>query len=66
MPELWSADEIENLSVCRYCGCRDDLQHERDTGIPFRVCRACMAHQQVNGERRYPPHSHERPSASDQ
>ncbi len=40
-PQLWSAAEIENLSVCRYCGSRDEIQTEVDTGIPFRVCRRC-------------------------
>ena len=40
-PLLWRADDIENLSVCRYCGSRDDLQLEAETGIPFRVCGRC-------------------------
>jgi hypothetical protein len=40
-PQLWKADEIENLSVCRYCGCREDIRTVTGTGIPFRVCRAC-------------------------
>lgn len=40
-PQLWRADEIENLSVCHYCGARDDLVVERDTGVPFRVCGMC-------------------------
>lgn len=40
-PQLWRADEIENLSVCRYCGTRDDLVCETGTGIPFRVCERC-------------------------
>lgn len=42
-PQLWRADEIENLSVCRYCGCRDELCAERDTGVPFRVCATCRS-----------------------
>lgn len=42
-PQLWRADEIENLSVCRYCGKRDDLQMEQGTGIPFRICVNCRS-----------------------
>jgi hypothetical protein len=40
-PQLWSAESIENLSVCRYCGERDDLCIEHDTGVPYRVCTTC-------------------------
>jgi hypothetical protein len=40
-PQLWRADDIENLSVCRYCGGRDGLESETGTGIPFRVCHRC-------------------------
>lgn len=40
-PQLWRADDIENLSVCRYCGAREDLRSEIETGIPFRVCDRC-------------------------
>ena len=40
-PQLWRADDIENLSVCRYCGGRDGLQSETGTGIPFRICQRC-------------------------
>jgi hypothetical protein len=40
-PQLWKADDIENLSVCRYCGCREDIRTVTGTGIPFRVCMAC-------------------------
>ncbi|HMO56313.1 MAG TPA: hypothetical protein PKC19_03080 [Roseiflexaceae bacterium] len=40
-PQLWRADDIENLSVCRYCGARDDLRLEMETGVPFRVCDRC-------------------------
>jgi Zn ribbon nucleic-acid-binding protein len=40
-PQLWRADDIENLSVCRYCGSRDDLQLESETGIPFHICDRC-------------------------
>jgi hypothetical protein len=39
-PQLWRADDIENLSVCRHCGRRDDLQ-EQGSGVPYRVCAAC-------------------------
>src|SRR5919206_2186246 len=42
-PQLWRADDIENLSVCRYCGGRESLHSEAGTGIPFRICdRCCM------------------------
>ena len=41
-PELWRADDIENLSVCRLCGCRDDLLTPCGTGIPFRMCVGCF------------------------
>ncbi|NWG19844.1 MAG: hypothetical protein HXY39_05895 [Chloroflexi bacterium] len=40
-PQLWRADDIENLSVCRYCGGRERLHLERETGIPFRICERC-------------------------
>lgn len=40
-PQLWRADDIENLSVCRYCGNREDLEVEHGTGIPFRTCKRC-------------------------
>lgn len=40
-PQLWRADDIENLSVCRYCGRRDELIQEFETGIPLRVCAQC-------------------------
>lgn len=39
--QLWRADEIENLSICRHCGSREDLHTPRDTGVPFRVCLRC-------------------------
>jgi ribosomal protein L40E len=42
-PQLWRADDIENLSVCRYCGARTDLSLESQTGIPFHVCQHCGA-----------------------
>ena len=40
-PQLWRADDIENLSVCRYCGARSELSLEAETGIPFHVCQHC-------------------------
>jgi hypothetical protein len=40
-PQLWRADDIENLSVCRYCGGREGLRIEAGTGVPFRVCDRC-------------------------
>jgi hypothetical protein len=40
-PQLWRADDIENLSVCRYCGSREDLRLEAETGVPFHVCGRC-------------------------
>lgn len=40
-PQLWRADDIENLSVCRYCGSREEVEIENGTGIPFRVCVRC-------------------------
>lgn len=43
LPQLWRADDIENLSVCHYCGSRDDLVAEHTTGIPFRVCGTCRS-----------------------
>jgi hypothetical protein len=46
-PQLWRADDIENLSVCRYCGSRDNLHTIIDTGIPFRVCRACAQSEEM-------------------
>lgn len=43
MPQLWRADDIENLSVCRYCGSREELRNERSTGVPYRVCATCRS-----------------------
>ncbi len=42
-PQLWRAEDIENLSVCRYCGGRDGLTREQASGIPFRVCMTCRS-----------------------
>jgi hypothetical protein len=52
-PQLWRADDIENLSICRYCGSRDDLVLEHGTGVPFRICAHCCV---IPPERRHPPH----------
>ena len=40
-PQLWPADDIENLSVCRYCGRREQIRTLSDAGIPFQVCHLC-------------------------
>lgn len=40
-PQLWRADDIENLSVCRYCGSREQIRTLSEAGIPFQVCRLC-------------------------
>lgn len=62
-PQLWRADDIENLSVCRYCGSRENLSHETGTGIPFRICCHCLdepmsgCHRQVGGEDQSAPGS---------
>jgi hypothetical protein len=40
-PQLWRADDIENLSVCRYCGTRENVRVDASTGVPFRVCTNC-------------------------
>jgi hypothetical protein len=41
--QLWRADDIENISICRYCGSRDDLIIEQYTGIPLRICTTCRS-----------------------
>ncbi len=51
-PQLWRADDIENLSVCRYCGSRAELEMEHGTGVPFRVCATCR---HSPSEQRHPP-----------
>lgn len=43
LPQLWRADDIENLSVCHYCGSRDELVAEHMTGAPFRICGLCRS-----------------------
>ena len=40
-PKLWRAEDLENLSVCRYCGGRDELSLDPTSPIPFRVCLTC-------------------------
>ncbi len=42
-PQLWRAEDIENLSVCRYCGSRDELELEQCTGMPLRACAMCRS-----------------------
>ncbi len=42
-PQLWGADEIENLSLCRYCGSRDTIFSETGSGIPYRACATCRS-----------------------
>lgn len=46
-PQLWRADDIENLSVCRYCGSREDIHPIDGTGIPFRICTACATDEET-------------------
>ena len=40
-PQLWRADDIENLSACRYCGSREQIRTLSEAGIPFQVCQLC-------------------------
>lgn len=40
-PQLWRAEDIENLSVCRYCHSRENLHDDALSGVPFRVCTDC-------------------------
>ncbi len=42
-PQLWRADDIENLSVCRYCGAREGVRVVNDYGSPIGVCEQCLA-----------------------
>jgi hypothetical protein len=42
-PKLWRAEDIENLSVCRYCGGRDGLSLDPSSTVPFRVCDTCRS-----------------------
>ncbi len=42
-PELWSAEEVINLSVCRICGGRSDLHTRLWQRIPFHVCDECAS-----------------------
>lgn len=43
VPQLWRAEDIENLSICRYCGGRHELVMEHTAGIPSRVCETCRS-----------------------
>ncbi len=47
-PQLWPAEDIENLSICRFCGSRHNLRVEHDTGIPFRICADCSLQTQIH------------------
>jgi hypothetical protein len=41
--QLWRADDIENLSVCRWCGTREQLRDVASPdGRPSRGCPACV------------------------
>ena len=42
-PQLWRAEDIENLSVCRYCGGREDLTLDGSSAVPYRVCVTCRS-----------------------
>lgn len=42
-PQLWRAEDIENLSICRYCGGREGLSVDSVSSIPFRVCQTCRS-----------------------
>lgn len=44
-PQLWRADDIENLSICQYCGSRSNLHSQTFTGIPRRICDRCQQDQ---------------------
>jgi hypothetical protein len=57
-PQLWGAEDIENLSICRHCGNRDELHVVHDTGIPFRICTNCRAWANT-------PHDHRSASLED-
>jgi thymidine kinase len=65
-PQLWRADDIENLSVCRYCGSRDNLWTEREPGIPFRLCDSCrLITVQIHSIPNTPPDTHSSTPAGD-
>lgn len=41
--QLWRADDIENLSVCRWCGAREGLRPVTTAdGLPSRGCSVCV------------------------
>ncbi len=42
-PQIWRAEDIENLSVCRYCGGREGLSPDPHSSIPYRVCPTCRS-----------------------
>ncbi len=41
--QIWRAEDVENLSVCRYCGSREDLTQDPHSIVPFRVCPTCRS-----------------------
>ncbi len=55
-PQLWRADDIENLSVCRYCGGREELAIENLSSIPYQLCVTCrnVAHIPITGQETSP------------
>lgn len=42
-PQIWRAEDVENLSLCRYCGGRDGLMLDPHSIVPFRVCPTCRS-----------------------
>jgi hypothetical protein len=52
-PQLWRADDIENLSVCRHCGSREELQFDAASDTPVRVCAQCRTVAAENTSRRH-------------
>lgn len=65
-PQLWSAEDIVNLSICHVCGSRELLQREERSSIPFHICAECAGMQPVDDEipeiRRQRPEENHRPT----
>ena len=60
--QLWRAEDIENLSVCRYCGGRDGLRMEDGACVPFRVCATCLSIRETSlSDDERPPTTDHRP-----
>lgn len=55
-PELWGAEEVINLSVCRICGGRSDLHTRLWQRIPFHVCDDCAGIQAPGAPGSEPAH----------